>query len=235
MNKILAISFKELATYFKSPTAYIVAIIAVSIFNVFFFLIINENREAQLTDVFKVMEFMFVFLIPILTMKIFAEEKQTGTMEFLLTTPTHIFQIVWGKFLGSFLFFSLIVFLTKIYELILLNFGKPDVGAMCIGYSGVWLEGAFFISIGLFISSLTKSQMIAAIVSYVCIFFLYFINTFIPSVPAGLEKWLGAVSVMTHTENLFNGLVVFSDIIYFLSGIAFFMILTCFSIDRKRW
>ncbi len=235
MKKTLAISIKELANAFQSPTAYIVTILAVSIFNVFFFLIINESREAHLTDVFKVMEFIFVFIIPILTMKIFAEEKQTGTMEFLLTTPTRISQIVLGKFIGALVFLSLIIFLTKIYEVILLCFGKPDVGAMCIGYFGVWLEGMFFLAIGMFISSLTKSQMIAAIVSYVGIFFLYFLNTLLQYVPQGLEKWVKAIAVMPRTENLFSGLVLFSDIVYFLSGTAFFIILTCFSIDRKRW
>ena len=80
MNKILAIAQKELKAYFKSPIAYIVLIITISVFNVFFFLIVNENREAALSDVFQVMEFLFIFIVPLLTMKIFSEEKSSGTM-----------------------------------------------------------------------------------------------------------------------------------------------------------
>ncbi len=235
MKKVLAITFKELASYFKSPMAYIVTIIAMVIFNVFFYLIINENREAYLTDVFKVMEFMFVFIIPILTMKIFAEEKQTGTMEFLLTTPTSVGQIVCGKFLGSLVFFSIIVGLTKIYEIILLVYGKPDVLAMCTGYLGIWLEGALFIAIGVFVSALTASQMIAAITSYMIIFSLYFGFNFIQYAPKTFEPYVRGISVMSHTENLFGGLIYLSDLVYFISGIIFFLILTCFVIDRKRW
>ena len=235
MKKVLAITFKELANYFISPTAYIVVLIALAIFNTFFYLIINENREAHLGDVFKTMEFMFVFIIPIITMKIFAEEKQTGTMEFLLTTPTKVSQIVLGKFLGSLVFFSVIVGLTKIYEITLIVYGKPDLTAMCVGYLGVWLEGAFFISIGIFISALTSSQMIAAITSYVLIFFLYFGFTFIQYAPKFAVEWIRGISVMAHTENLFGGLVYLTDIVYFISGIIFFLILTCLSIDRKRW
>lgn len=235
MNKILSIIMKELNQYFKSPMAYIVILIALSIFNIFFYLIINENREAHLEDVFKVMEFMFVFLIPILTMKIFSEEKQTGTMEFLLTSPVSISDIVFGKFLGGLLFFSLIIALTELYALILLIYGKPDVPSMASGYIGVWLEGMMFIAIGIFISSLTASQMIAAISSYAVVFTLYFGFTLTQYVPSAWHDVIKAVSVMTHSENLFAGLIYLSDAVYFLSITVFFLVLTIFSIDCKRW
>ena len=112
MNKIITIAKKELKAYFGSPIAYIFLIITISIFNIFFFLIIDQNREATLRDVFKFMEFLFIFIIPLLTMKVFAEEKFTGTMEFLMTTPTTNTSIVLGKYLGSLIFFTLVVGLT---------------------------------------------------------------------------------------------------------------------------
>ena len=101
MNKVFAIAKKELTAYFKLPIAYIVLILTISVFNVFFYMIIDQNREASLRDIFKVMEFMFVFLIPLLTMKIFSEEKLTGTIEFLMTSPITNTAIVLGKYLGS--------------------------------------------------------------------------------------------------------------------------------------
>ena len=97
MNKSFVIAVKELKEYFKSPIAYIVLIGTISIFNIFFFLIIDQGQEVNLRDVFKIMEFLFIFIVPLLTMKIFAEEKFSGTMEFLMTTPTTNTAIVLGK------------------------------------------------------------------------------------------------------------------------------------------
>ena len=104
------IAKKELSHYFKSPIAYIILVITITVFNMFFFIIIDNNQEATLRDVFKVMEFLFVFIIPLLTMKTFAEEKAAGTMEFLMTTPTKNSAIVLGKYLGSVIFFTLLSF-----------------------------------------------------------------------------------------------------------------------------
>jgi ABC-2 type transport system permease protein len=126
MNKVIIIAKKELAAYFKSPIAYIILILTISIFNIFFFMIIDENREVSLRDVFKVMEFMFVFLTPLLTMRTFSEEKLTGTMEFLMTTPTTNTAIVLGKYLASLIFFTLLLSMTTVYYLIIEYFGQPD-------------------------------------------------------------------------------------------------------------
>ena len=98
MSKILSIAKKELMTYFKSPIAYIILILTITIFNIFFFMIIDQNREVSLRDIFQVMEFMFVFLVPLLTMRMFSEEKLTGTMEFLMTAPLTNTAIVLGKY-----------------------------------------------------------------------------------------------------------------------------------------
>ncbi|MCQ9206255.1 MAG: ABC transporter permease, partial [Omnitrophica bacterium] len=133
MNKIFAIAKKELKSYFHSPIAYIVLIITISVFNIFFFMIIDQNREATLRDVFKVMEFLFIFIIPLLTMKVFSEEKFTGTMEFLMTTPTTNTAIVLGKYLGSLIFFTLIIGLTSSYYFIIEFFGQPDKLAILTG------------------------------------------------------------------------------------------------------
>ncbi|HIM30733.1 MAG TPA: ABC transporter, partial [Planctomycetes bacterium] len=114
MNKIIAIAKKELAAFFKSPTATIVLVVTISAFNVFFYLIIGERKEASLHEVFKVMEFFFIFIIPVLTMGVFSEEKRSGTMEFLMTTPTTNTEIVIGKFLGSLGFFSVLMGITLV-------------------------------------------------------------------------------------------------------------------------
>lgn len=233
--KILTIARKEVTAFFKSPVAYIVLFIILSVFNTFFFLIIDENREADLRDMFKLMEFLFVFIVPLLTMRIFAQEKSTGTMEFLMTSPVTNTAIVLGKYLGCLCFFSLIVLLTGVYYLIFEVYASPDGLAMVAGYGGIWLEGAFFIALGVLISSLTSSQIVGAIVSYLVIFTLYFGLAFLKYASGLSELIIRQISVMTHSENFFIGIITSNDIIYFLSGIALCLIFTRVSIDRKLW
>lgn len=235
MSKIWAITGKELAAYFKSPVAYIILIITISVFNIFFFVIIDSNQEATLRDIFKVMEFLFVFIVPLLTMKTFAEEKAAGTMEFLMTTPTTNTAIVFGKYLGSFIFFTLIMILTLSYYFIVELFGAPDRAATLTGYLGVWLEGAMFIAIGLFISSLTRSQIVAAICTYLTLFLLYFSMNFIQYTQGAVEEVIRYIAVFGHTENFAVGLITTEDIVYYLSSILFCLVLTRLSIENRLW
>ncbi len=235
MNKIFVIAKKELASYFKSPIAYIILILTISIFNIFFFMIIDGNREVSLRDVFKVMEFMFVFLAPLLTMKIFSEEKLTGTMEFLMTSPTTNTAIVLGKYMGSLIFFSLLLIMTAVYYLIIEYFGQPDRLATLTGYMGVWLEGAFFLSIGMLTSSWTRNQILAAISSYTIIFLLYFSASFIKYFSGTAETVIRYISTLNHLENFAVGLVTTADLVYYLSGIVVCIVLTRFSIENRLW
>ena len=235
MNKIIIIAKKELAAYFKSPIAYIILILIISIFNIFFFMIIDENREVSLRDVFRVMEFMFVFLMPLLTMKTFSEEKLTGTMEFLMTTPTTNTAIVLGKYLGSLIFFSLLLSMTTVYYLLIEFFGRPDRLATLSGYVGVWLEGAFFISIGILTSSWTRNQIIAAISSYSILFLLYFSASFIKYFSGTAETVIRYISTLNHLENFTVGIVTTADLVYYLSGIVVCIVLTRFSIENRLW
>jgi ABC-2 type transport system permease protein len=235
MNKICVIAKKELAAYFKSPTAYIILIITTVVFNIFFFLIIDTNQEATLRDVFKVMEFLFVFIVPLLTMKAFAEERAAGTMEFLMTTPTTNTAIVFGKYLGSFIFFTLIIGLTSMYYLIIEYFGMPDRSATFTGYLGVWIEGAMFIAIGLLISSLTRSQVVAAICSYIVLFLLYFSISFIQYTQGAAETLIRYAGTLSHAENFAAGLITSSDLVYYFSGILFCLILTRLSLENRLW
>ena len=235
MRKINAIAKKELMSYFKSPTAYIILVVTISTFNIFFFMIIDNNQEATLRDIFKVMEFLFVFIIPLLTMKTFAEEKASGTMEFLMTTPTTNTAIVFGKYLGCFIFLTLIMALTSVYYFIIEYFGSPDRAAVLTGYFGVWLEGAMFIAIGLLISSLTRNQIVAAISSYTILFMLYFSFSFIQYTQGGAEVLVRYIATLAHAENFAAGLITFSDLIYYFSTIIFCLVLTRLSLENRLW
>jgi len=235
MSKIWAIARKELKSYFKSPVAYIILLITIAIFNILFYVIIDTNQEATLRDIFKVMEFLFVFILPLLTMKVFAEEKAAGTMEFLMTTPTSNTAIVLGKYLGSFLFLTLIMLITSVYYGIVEYFGEPDRAAILWGYMGLWLEGSMFIAVGLLISSLTRSQMVAAICTYIILFLLYFALSFVQYVDGAGEVLVRYISTMPHAENFAVGLVTISDAIYYISGIIFCLVLTRLRIENRLW
>jgi len=235
MSKIFAIAKKELSAYFKSSIAYIILIVTIVIFNIFFYLIVDSNQEATLRDVFRIMEFMFVFIVPLLTMKTFAEEKASGTMEFLMTTPTTNTAIVFGKYLGSCIFFTLIMALTLMYYGIIEYFGTPDRMATVVGYFGIWLEGAMFLSIGLFISSLTRNQVVAAICTYVVLFLLYFCISFVQYTQGAAEVFINYISTLKHSENFASGLITTADCVYFFSTIIFCLVLTRVSIENRLW
>lgn len=235
MNKILVIAKKELRSYFNSPIAYIVLIATISVFNIFFFLIIDGNREASLRDVFKVMEFLFIFIVPLLTMKTFSEEKFSGTMEFLMTTPTTNTTIVLGKYLGSLIFFTLIIGLTTSYYFIIEFFGHPERLATLAGYLGVWLEGALFIAIGILVSSWTKNQIIAAISSYVILFLLYFSINFIKYFSGTTEILIRYIGTWSHAQNFAVGLITMTDLVYYVSGIFICIAFTRLSIENRLW
>jgi ABC-2 type transport system permease protein len=235
MNKVFIIAKKELKAYFRSPIAYIVLIITISVFNIFFFMIIDQNKEATLRDVFKIMEFLFIFIVPLLTMKVFSEEKLSGTMEFLMTTPTTNTAIVLGKYLGSLIFFTLIIGLTTSYYFIIEFFTQPDRLTILTGYSGIWLEGALFIAIGILASSWTKNQIIAAMSSYVILFLLYFSISFIKYFNGLAQDLIRYIGTWSHAENFAVGLLTTADLVYYLSGILICIGLTRLSIENRLW
>ncbi len=235
MTKIFAITQKELSGYFRSPMAYIVLLVTMSIFHVFFFIIIDHNQEATLRDVFAVMEFLFVFIVPLLTMKVFAEEKATGTMEFLMTTPTTNTAIVLGKFFGSLIFMTTIIGVIFVYYAIIEFYGSPDRLATFSGILGLWLEGALFVAIGLMASSWTRNQMVAAICTYLILFMLYFSVTLEKFLSGTLGALVSYSGVWSHTKNFSAGLITLSDVTYFVTGIVLSLLITRYCIENRLW
>lgn len=233
MNKILAVIRKELSVYFKSPMAYIILILMISIFNIFFYLIIDQNKEVALKDVFQVMEFMFIFIVPLLTMGIFAQEKASGTMEFLMTAPLTNTTIVIGKYLGALIFFSILVGMTLMYYGIVEYFGTPDRATILTGYLGVWLEGAFFLAVGMLTSCWTRNQIVSAITSYAILFLLYFSMSFLKYFTGPMEAVIRVLGTASHLENLAVGIVTVSDLAYYLSGILICLLLAQLSIETR--
>ena len=233
MAKLISIAKKELSSYFKSSMAYIVFGLMICIFNIFFFMIIDQNREASLRDVFLVMDFMLIFLAPILTMRLFSEEKLTGTMEFLMTSPISNTAIVLGKYVGVLILFSIMISITFLYYAIIEYFGSPDRLTILTGYFGVWLEGALFLSIGMLTSSWTRNQIVAAMAALAIIFLLYFSSNLAAYFSESTAAIVQEIGTLKHLENLVSGSFSVGDITYYLSGIVVCLVLTRVCIETR--
>lgn len=256
MRNILAIAGKDLRSYFTSPIAYVVLTGFLLLGGWFFFnLLSNFNQllmaymsfnAPEMLDAINLNEFVvgplllnlavvLVILVPMITMRSFAEEKRSGTYELLMTSPISVTEIVLGKFLGGFVFILLMVLLTGVYPLILVWFGDPEVGIILSGLLGLLLLGSSFVAIGLFTSSLTDNQIIAAVSCLVTLLLLYIIAWPAQSAGEVLGPLLRYLSLTEHFNELVKGVIDTRDIVYFLSVIVLALFLTLRSVESLRW
>jgi len=257
VKNALAIASREIRSYFVSPVAYVVLTGFLLLSGWFFFNLLarfsymvsiyssmqrgggelerlNLN-EFVISPLLHNLSVVLVILIPVITMRTFAEEKRLGTFELLLTSPLRVGEIVAGKFLGALAFVSLMLALTGIYPILLLVYGDPESGIMLSGYLGLYLVAATFVSIGMLTSSLTENQIIAAVSCLVSLLLLYVINwpadTSTPTIGAILHY----VSVTEHFGEFVKGVVDSRAVIFFLSMIAAALFLTHRSVESLRW
>lgn len=256
MRNILAIAGKDLRSYFTSPIAYVVLTGYLLLAGWFFFnLLANFNQllmaymSFSAPDMLEAMNLnemvvaplllnlavVLVILVPMITMRSFAEEKRNGTYELLMTSPITVFEIVAGKFLGGFVFILMLVLLTGLYPLILIWFGDPEVGIILSGLLGLLLLGSSFVAIGLFTSSLTDNQIIAAVSCLVTLLLLYIIAWPAQSAGEVLGPLLRYLSLTEHFNELVKGVIDTRDLVYFVSVIAVALFLTLRSVESLRW
>ena len=256
MRNILAIAAKDLRSQFVSPIAYVVLTGFLLLGGWFFFnLLARFNfllnlylsfRNPEAMDRLNLNDFVIapllhnlsvilVILIPVITMRSFAEEKRSGTYELLMTSPLSVTEIVLGKFLGAFAFVFIMLLLTGVYPLILVLYGNPESGVILSGFLGLLLLATAFVSVGLLTSSLTENQIIAAVSCLVVLLLLYVISW--PADTAG--DTLGAVlkyaSLTEHFSEMVKGVIDTRDLAYFGSVIVLALFLTQRSVESLRW
>lgn len=256
MKNILAIAAKDIRSQFVSPIAYVVLTGYMLLAGWFFFNMLSRFsfllqmylsfRNPEAMERLNLNEFVvapllhnlaviLVILIPVITMRTFAEEKRSGTYELLMTSPLTVTEIVLGKFLGAFVFVFIMVALTGVYPLILVMFGDPEAGIILSGYLGLLLLATSFVSVGLLTSSFTDNQIIAAVSCLVALLLLYVISW--PAETAG--ETMGAVlkylSLTEHFGELVKGIIDTRDLVYFGSVIALSLFLTQRSVESLRW
>jgi len=236
-NKIYILAKKELMGYFNSPIAYVFLAVFLIAGNWLFFNIFFIQAQATMRNYFVLLPWIFLFLIPAVTMRLWAEEKRSGTIEFLLTLPVTDWQVVLGKFIGGLFFLITALILTLSIPLTISSLGSLDSGPVIGSYLGAIFMGTAYLSLGLFISSLTKNQIIAFIGAIAASFIFFFIgNDFVvTTAPQILAPFLKALSLGTHFENIARGVIDTKDIVYYLSFIWLFLWLNKSVIESRGW
>ena len=236
MRNTAPIFKREFASYFNSPIAFIYLTVFLGLSSWLFLKGFFVIGEASLRSFFGLVPWIFLFFIPAITMRLWAEEKKVGTMELLMTLPVTDAEAVLGKFLASFIFLLLSLALTFTLPLVVSLLGDPDPGQIFGGYLGSVLIGAAYLSIGLFISSLTENQIVAFIVSVVAIFVLFILGA--DFVLFGIPDWLVPVfsflGLGGHFASVSRGVIDTRDLVYYFSVIGFFLYLNTKSIEARR-
>jgi ABC-2 type transport system permease protein len=178
---------------------------------------------------------VLVILVPVITMRSFAEEKKAGTYELLLTSPLRISEIVLGKFLGAFVFVAIMVALTGVYPLILTLYGNPEMGVILGGYLGLLLLATCFVAVGVLTSSLTENQIIAAVSCLVALLLLYIIAWPADNAGETIGALLRYVSLTEHFAQMVKGVIDSKDLVYFLTVIVLALFLTHRAVESIRW
>ena len=255
MRNIFTIAGKEICSLFVSPIAYVVLTGFLLLGGWFFFNLLFrftymltlytglQNMEGLqslnlngyvMAPLLHNLTIVLVIMVPIITMRAFAEEKRSGTYELRLTSPLRVNEIVLGKLLGALVFVAVMILLTGIYPAILLLYGNPEMGIVGAGYLGLFLLAAVFVSVGLLTSSLTENQIVAAVTCFVVLLLLYVISWPAETTGFALGSTLKYLSVVEHFGEMVKGLIDTRDIVYFLSLIVLSLFLTHRAVEASR-
>jgi ABC-2 type transport system permease protein len=253
MRNVIVIFKKELKSYFASPIAYLLLAIFAVIFGFFFYsatrFFILQGMQMQMMGrgmPMDVNEYVIrplltnasvigLFLIPMITMRLYAEEKRSGTIELLMTSPVRDLEIVLGKWLAALVLYASILAVSGINIAVLYAFGRPDLKPILVGFFGLLLQGGCLLAIGIFISTLTKNQIIAGGATFAVCLMLWVLDWVSAYDQSAWAKVVSYLSVVTHFEPFSKGVIDTKDIIFYLSMIFFGLFLTTRSVESLRW
>ena len=253
MRNVIVIFKKELKSYFASPIAYLLLAIFAVIFGFFFYsatrFFILQGMQMQMMGrgmPMDVNEYVIrplltnasvigLFLIPMITMRLYAEEKRSGTIELLMTSPVRDLEIVLGKWFAALVLYASILGVSGINIAVLYAFGRPDLKPILVGFLGLLLQGGCLLAIGIFISTLTKNQIIAGGATFAVCLMLWVLDWVSAYDQSAWAKVISYLSVVTHFEPFSKGVIDTKDIIFYLSMIFFGLFLTTRSVESLRW
>lgn len=253
MRNALIICRKELRSYFVSPIAYVLMVMFALIFGLFFWLFLQRfvvvGMEMQMRGQMYPMNLndemirpllsnasvMALFFVPMITMRLFAEEKRSGTIELLVTSPIRDLEIVIGKWLAAITVYACMLAFSGLNLLFLFKYGNPDWKPLLVGYLGLLLQAGALLAIGTFISTLTKNQIIAGAATFGVCLVLWVISWPSEFESAMWARVLSYLSVVTHFESFGRGVIDLKDVIFYATVIFFGLFLTARSMESLRW
>lgn len=237
MNHVWIIARKELRAYFNSPLAYIFINVFLVVSSWLFFQNYFVIGQADMRYFFDLMPWLFLFIVPAITMRIWAEEKKLGTIELLLTSPIKDVHIVAGKFLGAFLFLAITLLLSFMVPVVVRWSGPADLGVIFASYLGTLFLGGAYIALGIWLSAFTDNQIIAFILSIVASFLFFIIGQVfvLQSVPSFMASFFQFLGLGSHYTSITRGVLDSRDILYYLSFIGFFLFLNVRQIVGRRF
>ena len=254
MKNILTIAKKEVQTYFTSPIAYIVIAVFLVLTGFFFYSIVwwfnsqaiqmaqnpyyaqqmNINQMVY-TPLFHNMSIILLLMLPLLTMRLFSEEKRAGTDELLFTSPVNVGQIILGKYLAALVVLAAMLALSGLLSAFSFAYGNPELPQILNGYLGLLLMGAAFISAGVFFSSLTENQIVSAILTFGALLLFWILNWAAYSASGMWKDVLNYLSIFQHFDDMTRGILDTKDVVYYISYAFFGLFLTHSVIQSRRW
>jgi ABC-2 type transport system permease protein len=252
VRNVLAIAEKELRAYFASPIGYIIIGLFALLFGFFFYAYLtsfvqrstgmaqfgggatNINQD-MIRYVLMNSAVIILFVMPMITMRTYAEEKRSGTIELLLTSPLTDVQIILGKFFGAMGLYASMLLVTLLYMGLLFVYGNPEWRPIAAGYLGLLLMGGCFIALGLLISSLTKNQIVAGVLTFAVFLMLWVVNWIGDQSGPMTRTIVNYLSIVDHFDDFARGIIDTKHVVYYLSFITFGLFLTAKSVDSERW
>jgi ABC-2 type transport system permease protein len=244
VSALWATFLRELRAYFVSPLAYVVLFFLLVLDGVVFSLIVTYLADPR-QPAGRPFDYFFggfpfwlivLFAVPVITMRLLAEERKSGSIEVLMTAPISEGQVVAGKFAAALAFWVVLWLPTVLYAVILERYGDVDWGTLGAGYLGILLLGAFFLSIGLMCSALTRNQIVAAVAAFslsLLVFFVGFVTGLVDQ--PRLQELTGYVSVIDHMDELRRGIVDTRRLVYYVSGTFLFLFVAARALEDRKW
>jgi len=233
-NRVAGLAKKELYSYFYSPIAYVVMVIYLVFAGWFFFSRFFLYGQLELRAYFDLAPLLLMFLAPAVTMRLLAEETNTGSYEMLMTLPLTEIQMLADKFLAALAFLGIVLGVTLVYPISLATLGKLDWGPVVGGYLGLLILGSAFLSLGLLTSALTRNQIVAFILGFAFCFALYLSDKILMLVPAPLVGLFEYLGVEYHFQNFARGVIDSKDLVYFASLIVLSFAATRLALERRK-
>lgn len=235
MKNAWLIARRELASYFTSPIAYAVTAVFLLVAGYLFWVILYYSREATMRYLFYNVTTLLLLVGPALTMRLIAEERRTGTIELLLTSPVRDGEVIAGKFLAALGLWALMLALTLVYPALLKLFGNPDFGPIVSGYLGLLLAGGAVLALGVIASTVTSNQVIAALVAFGLSLFLWLADALQGIATGALGSFFSYLSMSTHFYDLAKGVIDTRDVVFYLSLTFGSLFVATRLLETRRW